>query len=143
MSDVLSQPKGAGTTVKNGTISIGAPLAVGTGAYNSNYTIDTLDKRSIIKSWDNDIFKKTYINKGISVYANLNSNTYVKNKRLMTRLMEKEFLPHELVYMSPQDNFPENWKELIDEREKTDKLLYELPFLPCAHLLSYQSSLAS
>ena len=41
MSDVLSQPKGAGTTVKNGTISVGAPLAAGTGAYNSNYTIDT------------------------------------------------------------------------------------------------------
>lgn len=90
-----------------------------------NYTIDTLDKRSIIKSWDNDIFKKTYINKAISVYSNLNSETYIKNKRLMTRLMENEFLPHEVVYMTPQENFPENWKELIDEREKTDKLLYE------------------
>jgi len=41
MGDVLSQPKGNGTTVKNGTICIGAPLAAGTGAYNSNYTIDT------------------------------------------------------------------------------------------------------
>jgi len=90
-----------------------------------NYTIDSLDKRSIIKSWDNDIFKKTYINKAISIYTNLNSDTYIKNKRLMTRLMDKEFLPHEVVYMAPQENFPENWKELIDEREKTDKLLYE------------------
>lgn len=89
-----------------------------------NYTIDNLNK-SIIRCWDNEIFKNTYIKKAMSVYANLNSNSYVNNKRLKSRLLEKEFLPHELVYMSPQDQFPENWKELIDEREKTDKVLYE------------------
>lgn len=41
MSDVVSQPKGAGTPHKEGTFVVGAPLAAGTGTYNANYTIDT------------------------------------------------------------------------------------------------------
>ena len=41
MSDVVYQPKGSGTTLKNGTIVGQPPLAAGTGSYGSNYTIDT------------------------------------------------------------------------------------------------------
>ena len=41
MSDVVYQPKGSGTTLKNGTIVGRRPLAAGTGSYGSNYTIDT------------------------------------------------------------------------------------------------------
>ena len=28
--------------------------------------------------------------------------------------------------MTPQEKFPEHWKELIDEKEKTDRVLYEV-----------------
>jgi hypothetical protein len=39
--DVIYQPKGSGTAVKNGTIVGQPPLAAGTGSYGANYTIDT------------------------------------------------------------------------------------------------------
>jgi hypothetical protein len=40
-NDVIYQPKGSGTTLKNGTIVGQPPLAAGTGSYGTNYTIDT------------------------------------------------------------------------------------------------------
>ena len=93
------------------------------GIYNN--ILDIADEKSIIKSWENDLFKNLYVNKAISIYSNLKSDSYLNNKRLMSRLLDNEFLPHELVYMTPQEQFPENWKELIDDKEKIEKVLYE------------------
>ena len=45
---------------------------------------------------------------------------------MLTRLKKKEFNPQELASMEPQYTFPENWKELLDEKNKRDKMLYEL-----------------
>ena len=36
-----------------------------------NWTIDFSNKNNIIKNWDNIKFKKTYINKSVSVISNL------------------------------------------------------------------------
>lgn len=41
MSDVVWQPKGLGTTHKEGTILGGGPLGAGSGVLGTNYTIDT------------------------------------------------------------------------------------------------------
>ena len=40
-NDVIYQPKGTGTEVKNGTIIVMGPLGAGTGVIGSDYTIDT------------------------------------------------------------------------------------------------------
>ncbi len=53
------------------------------------------------------------------------ADNYVKNNRLLSRLIKNEFTPEQLVNMSPQDMFPENWKELIDEKYRREKILYE------------------
>ena len=90
-----------------------------------NYTINNCRKRNILNRWDDILFKSLYIKKSISVYSNLNSKTYLNNNRLIKRLLEREFLPHEVIHMTPQEQFPEHWKSLIDEKEKTEKVLYE------------------
>tara|TARA_R100001163_G_C5060384_1_gene197203 strand:- start:2216 stop:2425 length:210 start_codon:yes stop_codon:yes gene_type:complete len=40
-NDVISQPQGSGTDVKNGTIVGQGPLGAGSGVLGSDYTIDT------------------------------------------------------------------------------------------------------
>ena len=59
------------------------------------------------------------------MYTNINSDSYIQNKRLSTRIQKNEFKPKELVNMNYQQLFPENWKELIDEKYRRDKVLYE------------------
>ena len=90
-----------------------------------NYTIDGAEKENIIKKWDNIVFKDLYLHKAISIYTNLKKDSYVKNTRLLDRLKNKEFKPHELPYMKPTYCFPEHWKTLIDEKYKRDKVLFE------------------
>lgn len=90
-----------------------------------NFTIDEAEKGNIIKKWDNDIFKNLYLQKVISIFSNLKKESYIKNTRLLDRLKNKEFKPQELPYMQPIYLFPENWKQLIDEKYKRDKVLFE------------------
>lgn len=89
-----------------------------------NHTIKICTDKNVVPSW-NHIFTSMYINKARSIYSNLNPNSYIKNTRLLLRLKKKEFTPEQLVNMNYQDLFPENWKELIDEKYKRDKILYE------------------
>lgn len=91
-----------------------------------NYSIQYCKEKNIIRKWDNDIFKKIYINKSRSIYSNLNKESYIHNNRLLERLSQREFLPHEIAFMDCQHSFPEHWKDLIDEKYKRDKMLYEI-----------------
>ena len=91
-----------------------------------NYSIDYADELGVIKKWDNKSFYDIYIHKCMSIYSNIDSECYIKNKRLLDRLKNKEFKPYELPYIKSIYTFPENWKTLIDEKSKRDKVLYEV-----------------
>ena len=90
-----------------------------------NFSLGKADKYKVTKKWDNPLFKQIYIDKSRSVYTNLNPDTYVKNKRLLKRLLDKEFKSREVPFMTPQHIFPEKWKELLDYKYKREKVLYE------------------
>ena len=89
-----------------------------------NYSLQKSIERNIIPTW-NIVFKNIYLNKVISLYSNISKNNYINNKRLITRIKKREFTPEQLVNMTPQELFPEHWKELIDEKYRRDKILYE------------------
>ena len=89
-----------------------------------NYTIYKCRNLNIVPTW-NILLKKIYINKSRTIFINLQSDNYIKNKRLIIRLLNYEFTPKELVNMTPQELFPEHWKRLIDEKYKREKVLYE------------------
>lgn len=92
-----------------------------------NYTLDYANKKGLVHlNLDNTPFKSIYVNKLISIYSNLKSDSYIKNERLLDRLKNNEFASDELATMTPQYTFPENWKKLLDEKNKRDKMLYEL-----------------
>ena len=44
-----------------------------------NYIIVTAKERNIQRRWSNPLFKKLYFSKVISIYLNLNNETYIKN----------------------------------------------------------------
>jgi len=81
-------------------------------------TIELGQKRNIIVNWENEIFKKMYINKSRSMYSNITNKS---NKDLPKIIKNIETLP----FMSFQEIYPKHWKELMDTKYKRDKYLYE------------------
>ena len=94
------------------------------GIFNSS--IDYANSLKIPLSWTCDLFADTYINIAISIYSNLDKNSYIKNENLITRLKNREFLPHKLPYMSAEEMFPEIWKDILEKQKKMIKGAYEI-----------------
>lgn len=93
------------------------------GVYN--FSIDYATQQLIPLTWSSDVFKELYTNKARSIFNNLNPNLSIKNERLLKRLKNKEFLPHELANMVPEQMYPEIWKEIIDRETLRTKSAYE------------------
>jgi DNA-directed RNA polymerase subunit M/transcription elongation factor TFIIS len=91
-----------------------------------NASIDYANSLKIPLSWNCDLFTDTYINIAISIYSNLDKNSYIHNQNLIQRLKNRDFLPHKLPYMSSQEIFPEIWKDIIEKHEKQVKGAYEV-----------------
>jgi DNA-directed RNA polymerase subunit M/transcription elongation factor TFIIS len=94
------------------------------GIYNK--TIEFSDNKNIPKKWDNSTFMSMYRVYSIEVYTNLDTESYIQNKRLFERLLNKEFDGYELATMESHYLFPEHWKPYIDEKSKRDRTLYEI-----------------
>jgi DNA-directed RNA polymerase subunit M/transcription elongation factor TFIIS len=74
-----------------------------------NYTIHNHSDKNSSK-W-NALFKMSYIGKAVSIYNNLDPDSYVKNPNLLKRLESGEFLPQEMCFFTPEQLFPEFYKE--------------------------------
>lgn len=95
------------------------------GVYN--WCLSFADKHRVVKNWKNPRFVILYKDKARSVFANLDPSSYVKNTRLLERLKEHEFLPHELPFMKPENVFPEKWKHILDEKLRNNVVLESKP----------------
>ena len=95
-----------------------------------NFTIIKGDARDILLMWGNKPFDDIYCGKARSIYTNLNGKSYIKNTRLLERLLESEFDCYNMAFMTPQELFPEHWKELIDKKYRKEKLLYLIKEVP-------------
>lgn len=73
--------------------------------------------------WDK-MFKTLYMNRAVVVMTNINPNSYLQNKRLLSRLLDKEFNEFELCAFEPKDMFPERW-ELLNKRFNENTLKEE------------------
>ena len=90
------------------------------------YTITSAFGRRVLQSWDNPIFRKIYINKCRSLYTNLDNNSYIQNNNLITKVKQSnDFDIDNIASMSYQELFPEIWKQMMDEKYKREKMLYE------------------
>ena len=91
-----------------------------------NYSIQEAKRKNTFRKWENQRFRQIYLGKVRSVYSNLNPESYLKNTNLLPRLKKGEFSPHQLSFMDCTKTFPEKWKDLIDEKYRRDKVLYEM-----------------
>jgi transcription elongation factor S-II len=90
-----------------------------------NYTKHMSKKRNILPLWSNDVFKKIYINKSISLYTNIDKSSYINNDSLIDKINKKQINIENIAFMSFQELFPKHWKEMLDEKYKREKLMYE------------------
>lgn len=90
------------------------------GVYN--FCIDYATLHAIPLSWLSDTFKELYINKARTIYSNLIN---IKNKQFIERLRNKEFMPHEVATMKPEEIYPEIWKDIVYKETLRKKAAYE------------------
>lgn len=90
-----------------------------------NYTIKLSKEKNIKRIWENNIFKNLYLSKIRSLYSNI-SDCYIQNKNFKNKVLNGEIDIDNIANLSSYDIFPENWKDLIDEKMKRDKLKFEL-----------------
>jgi DNA-directed RNA polymerase subunit M/transcription elongation factor TFIIS len=90
-----------------------------------NWCIKYADEHKILKTWSNNKFLNVYLEKARSVVSNIDKGSYLNNERLLTRLTDKEFAPHDIAFMKPDTVFPERWKSTIDAFMKRYENAYE------------------
>jgi transcription elongation factor S-II len=90
-----------------------------------NWCIDYAIEHRIIKNWGNPIFKRLYIEKLRHIVTNLDKSSYIGNINLEIRLLDKEFLPHEVSYMKPENLYPDQWSSTIEKHIKKFEYAYE------------------
>jgi len=89
------------------------------GVYN--WTIKFSEENKIIKNWKNKKFVDVYLGKVRSVVANIDPTAYINNTRLLGRLNEGEFAPHDIPFMKPDNIYPEKWRAIIDAKVKKEE----------------------
>lgn len=90
-----------------------------------NFSIDYATINNIPLTWECEIFKELYITKAKSIYSNLTTKYSINNKRLIKRLKDKEFMPHDIAEFRPENLYPEVWKNIIDRELLLTKAAYE------------------
>jgi DNA-directed RNA polymerase subunit M/transcription elongation factor TFIIS len=95
-----------------------------------NYTIDYCNLHKIPCNWSSSGFEQAYLCKARQVYANMHPNAYVQNKRLLTRLREKEMMPHEVSLMKREELYPERWQSIMDRALVLQKNAFEPRMMP-------------
>lgn len=90
-----------------------------------NWTISYATTNRIVRNWSCGKFLTLYQNKALSVIANMDGESYIGNDRLQARLKEKEFLPHEIPFMTFDNMFPERWKESMDKKLRKDEHIFQ------------------
>jgi DNA-directed RNA polymerase subunit M/transcription elongation factor TFIIS len=93
------------------------------GIYNA--ALQEAKKRGVRKHWENPDFAEIYKVVARRCLANLDPEAYVGNSRLIKRLQDGEFPPHQIPFMSPCELYPEHWQVLADEQLKRENTMLQ------------------
>lgn len=85
-----------------------------------NWVLSYAARARVLKSWRNERFASIYAIKARSVIGNMDAHAYVGNQRLLTRLVEGEFAPHDVAGMKPENLHPERWQATLDLKIQQD-----------------------
>lgn len=90
-----------------------------------NASLAEASRRGIRRHWENPDFVETYKVVARRAVSNLDPAAYVDNRRLLERLKEGEFAPHDVPFMSAMELFPDNWQKLAEEQLKRETAALE------------------
>jgi DNA-directed RNA polymerase subunit M/transcription elongation factor TFIIS len=91
-----------------------------------NYTLKYCKEMKIPLNWECIMFKNIYMNKSISIFANLKSDSYLKNINLLEKIQKKEIKPNEIATMKVEEICPEKWNKILDKHMDLVKNAYEM-----------------
>lgn len=91
-----------------------------------NYCVEQCRLKNIEVNIENKYFLRMYVNKLISLYNNLDKNSYIKNISFYDKVMDKSIEIEKIAYLSPQEINPEHWKKYIDKQNAQDEFLYSI-----------------
>ena len=89
------------------------------------YSKSTSKQRNIVPLWDNSYFKNIYLNKSISLYSNIDKQSYIKNESFVDKIKKKKINLNDIAFMNSQEIFPKHWKEFSDIKYKREQMMYE------------------
>jgi hypothetical protein len=90
-----------------------------------NASLDEAGRKGVRCHWENPDFMELYKMVARRVLINLDPEAYVGNSRLIQRLQEGEFPPHQIPFMTPRELYPEHWQGLADEQLKRETTMLE------------------
>jgi transcription elongation factor S-II len=88
------------------------------------YAVSQSESKGIEPNIDNKYFKRIYVNKIITLYNNLDKNSYIKNNTFLERLYEKDFELENIAFLTPQEIHKDHWKKYLDRQSANDEFLY-------------------
>ena len=86
------------------------------------------EAEDIRKNWSYPAFCDVYSAVTRRIVGNLDPTSYVKNNSLWERVENKEVSIHELTSKNYYELFPENWKTLVDDQAKRERIQLEGDF---------------
>ena len=89
-----------------------------------NYSIEQAKIRCIEPLMSDKFFRRIYVNKIITLYNNIDKESYIKNNHFLERLLNNEFDVKNIAFLSPKDINKEHWKSYIDRQSANDEFLY-------------------
>lgn len=90
-----------------------------------NASLQEAKRRGVRCHWENPEFQSVYKVIARRTLSNVDPDAYIQNERLIVRLQEGEFPPHEVPFMTARELYPENWQELADEQMKRENTMLE------------------
>ena len=91
-----------------------------------NHTLEEAKRRGIRRVWDNPEFQTLYEVGARRTITNVDYASYVGNARLLTRMREGEFKPHDIAGMTYSELFPEKWGNMIEMAIKKEAKMLEV-----------------
>ena len=89
-----------------------------------DYTINQVKIKGIEQDITNKYFKRIYVNKIITLFNNLDKNSYITNTNFLDRVLDKDFNIENIAFLTPQQINEEHWKKYIDRQSANDEFLY-------------------
>jgi len=99
-----------------------------------NHIKTLCENKNLLIGSNNMFFKRKYINKCISLYDNINPDSYIKNKTLIKKIKNKEINLEKIADYTPQQLFPDHWNKLIEKKNIENEIMYSKRTVAISHL---------